>query len=100
MQLLGSANNDRIAALSTENEQLRECLKLLQKEIFEIVNIKSQTLMKRYEAEYGKQPSKDFTAHEIEAMNEDMMNMPYKSHGLTILQGFQRNIESLKEFMA
>ena len=49
-----SKNQDEILRrLSDENAEIKECLKALQRELFEIVDLKSEIYMKRYRAEYG-----------------------------------------------
>lgn len=39
--------------LSEENSDLKTCLKQLQKELFEIVDFKTEIFMKRHKAEYS-----------------------------------------------
>ena len=38
--------------LSDENSELKECLKQLQRELFDIVDLKSEIYMKRFKAEF------------------------------------------------
>ena len=84
-----------------ENQDLRECLKLLQREIFDIVNLKQDIYTKRFKAEFGGQ-SKDVAsgsqaeiqeniAHQIETIREDLFNLPFEDSGKELIHRFKVN---------
>jgi len=50
--MVSKNNQDINMQISKENQNLKECLKLLQREIFEIVNIKQDIFTKRFKAEF------------------------------------------------
>ena len=39
--------------ITEENSQLKDCFRSLQKELFDIVDLKADIYMKRFKAEYG-----------------------------------------------
>lgn len=89
--------------MSEENMKLKECLKQLQKELFDIVDLKTDIFKKRYRADYNDDnidfESEDVIRHEIEKIREEVFNLPYEEAGVEITQKFQQNFAKLKEFM-
>ena len=51
--MLSSKNELRIKEMTRENEELRDCLVMLQRELMEIVTFKNDIFTKRFKAEYG-----------------------------------------------
>ena len=87
-----------------ENQDLRECLRLLQKEIMDIVNFKQEMFTKRFKAEYGS--ARDSTAetqeqlmHRIEMIRDELFNVSFEENGRELVQKFRLNFQRLKEFM-
>ena len=71
---------------------MRECLKELQKELFDIVELKTEIYQKRHTAEYGH-PNPDYeneetVKHEIEKIREELFNLPFEQAGTEIIQKF------------
>lgn len=65
--------------MKTENGELKDALKLLQKELLEIVQLKHDVFVRRFKAEFGasKEPSaesEDALAHQIEVVREELFN--------------------------
>jgi len=83
--------------------ELRECLKQLQKEIFDIVNFKTEIYIKRQKAEFGAgqydYESDEAIKSEIERIREDLFNLPFEEAGREIIDKFQANFEKLRAFM-
>lgn len=78
--------------LSQENTDLKDCFKQLQKELFEIVDMKTDIYMKRYKAEYGQAgselESEEVVRHEIERIREELFNLPFEESGKEIVFKF------------
>lgn len=89
--------------MSDENLRLRECLKQLQRELFDIVDLKTDIFRKRHRAEYNNEvefESEEVMRHEIEKIKEEVFNLPFDEAGAEITQRFQQNFAKLKEFMS
>lgn len=78
-----------------ENHELKDCLKSLQRELFDIVKLKSDIYMRRFKAENFKaddplnQPSsEELLRHEIEKIREGLFNMPFEESGRSIVAQF------------
>jgi hypothetical protein len=51
--MITSQNEKRMTEMTRENEELRDCLVMLQRELMEIVTVKNDIFTKRFKAEYG-----------------------------------------------
>ena len=76
--------------MSEENADLRECLKMLQREIMEIVQVKKDVFTKRFKAEYGASrelppETEDQLAHQIETIREELFNVSFEEHGRELI---------------
>jgi len=98
--LVTKANQEVQNSLKTENEDLRECIKMLQDELLEIVKVKIEHCKTRHNTEYKRNLEQDFNDHEIEPMNKDLINMPFEESGNRILTHFQENIRKLSDFLS
>jgi hypothetical protein len=100
--MIVKGNEDNMRRLTEENHSLRNCLKDLQKELFEIVEFKKETFMKRYKAERGLSidyENEEVVRHEIERIRDDIFNLPFEEAGRDIVQRFHQNFRKMKEFM-
>ena len=94
LNLVAQSLEDAWKALESENADLRQCLKMLQDEMLEIVKIKSEYFDKRYRIEFGKAPEKAFTRdHGVEAMSDGQLNLPFDRSGKMLIEWFQNNIQ-------
>jgi len=91
--LVTQANQEVQNSLKTENSDLRECIKMLQNELLEIVQVKAKDFSRRYD---GAQAQND---HGIEPMDTDLVNMPFEMTGRDIISHFQENIRKLRDFL-
>lgn len=87
-----------------ENGDMRDCLRHLQKEIMEIVNLKQDMFSKRFKAEFGanKEQSpetQEAMAHQIEAIRDELFNLNFEENGRELIQKFRLNFQRLKEFL-
>ena len=101
-QLMMSKSQDEIAKrLSDENAELKDCLKQLQRELFEIVDLKSEVYLKRYRAEFaaGEFDSEEAIRHDIERIREELFNLPFEESGKEIIVKFKDNFAKLRLFM-
>ena len=94
----------RFKSMSEENADLRECLKMLQREIMEIVQVKKDVFAKRFKAEYGAakevpQETEEQLVHQIETIREELFNVSFDENGRELIQKFKMNFQRLKEFM-
>jgi len=82
-----SKNQDEIVRrICEENNELKECLKGLQKEMFDIVDLKSAIYRNRFEAELsliggnegapGAAPF-DMVRHDLEKIREELFGLPF-----------------------
>jgi len=51
--MIAKSQEEHLRRLSDENSELKNCLKELQKELFDIVDLKTDIYMKRYRAEFA-----------------------------------------------
>lgn len=87
--------------LSDENQELKECLKQLQRELFDIVDMKTEIYLKRFRAEQNgaDYDNEEVVRHEIERIREELFNLPFQESGRELVNKFQVNFSKLKEFM-
>jgi len=82
--------------MSDENADLKECLKMLQRELLEVVSLKQDVFTKRFKAEFGahKEPgpeTEEVMAHQIEAIREELFNVSFEESGKDLVQKFKLN---------
>lgn len=94
-----------------ENNELKECLKALQKEMFDIVDLKSAIYRNRFEAELsllggsnaggqdGSAQPFDMVRHDLEKIREELFGLPFDQTARELILKFQRNFHKLREFM-
>jgi hypothetical protein len=99
-------NQDEIMKrICDENAELKECLKQLQREMFDIVDLKTEIYMKRYRAEFSQNgvqneyDNEEIIKHEIDRIREELFNLPFEESGKEIISKFQQNFGKLREFM-
>ena len=97
--LVTKANQEIQNNLKSENQDLRECIKMLQKELLEIIQLKSNTFSRRYNNEFKQELNEDFAKHNIVPVKEDLINMPFDNCGKDIISQFQANIRKLRDFL-
>lgn len=92
--------------LQKENRDLKDCLKSLQRELFDIVKLKSEIYTRRFKAELytpddplGKVQSEDVLRHEIEKIKEELFNLPFEENSREMINQFRINMSKLKCFM-
>lgn len=104
-QIMMARSNEEIQRrLADENAELKECLKHLQRELFDIVDLKTEVFMKRYKAEFSqlneqKADSEEVLRHEIDKIRDEIFNLPFQQSGQEIIQKFQANLVKLRSFM-
>lgn len=81
--MIAKSQEEIYKRLSEENMELKECMRALQKELFDIVDFKSEIYMRRHKAEYGQSPSYEFDNEEvlrsdIEKIREELFNLPFE----------------------
>ena len=82
-----------------ENADLRECLKMLQRELLEIASLKSDAFKRRYEAEFKQAVDDSLVAHDIQPVREELFDAHFENSGREIIPKFQENIRRLRDFM-
>lgn len=97
--LVTKANQELQNSLKTENSDLKECIKMLQEELLEIVKVKVSHVNKRYNTEFQRDMDQTFTRNDIEPINMDLVNMPFDHTGRVIITKFQENIRKLRDFL-
>lgn len=88
--------------MSQENSQLKEALKMLQRELLDIVQLKHDIYTQRFKAEFGqhKQPeTEEQIAHQIQLIRDELFNTAFDENGKELVQKFKMNFQRLKEFM-
>ncbi len=78
-----------------ENDQLKACLKNLQQEMFEIVDLKTALYRNRFEAELNltnggdqQQQTFDVVRHDLERIREELFGMPYDEVARDLIMKF------------
>jgi hypothetical protein len=86
--------------ITQENHELKDCLKMLQREMFDIVKLKSDIYQKRFKAEnYNANDistSDEILKHELEKIKESLFNLPFGETSQEIIHSFQMNFKKLK----
>jgi len=91
--MIAKSQEDIYKKLSEENMELKDCLKQLQKEIFDIVDFKTEIFMKRHKAEFGSSGPSDFDSEDllrsdIERIRDELFNMPFEESGRDLMRKF------------
>lgn len=96
--MISKSQEEAYKRISQENNELKDCLKNLQREMFDIVKLKSDIYMKRFKAENFKADdplsnttSEEILKHEIEKIRESIFNLPFEETGREIVHKFQMN---------
>jgi flavodoxin len=97
--LVTKANQELQNSLKTENSDLKECIKMLQEELLEIVKVKVSHVNKRYSTEFQQDMDQTLARHDIEPINMDLVDMPFDLTGRVIITKFQENIRKLRDFL-
>ena len=103
-QLMISRDQEEIyKKLSEENQDLKDCLKQLQREMLDVVSLKQDIFTKRFKAEYGasKEPAETEEAlkHQLELIRDDLFNSSFEETGKELIAKFKFNFQRLREFM-
>ena len=90
--------------MRVENSELKEALKLLQKELLEIVVVKHDVFMRRYKAEYGSesrpnQETEEALSAQIDTIRDELFNQNFEESGKELIAKFRHNFQRLREFM-
>ena len=104
---MSDSQSEIIRRVCDENDQLKACLKNLQQEMFEIVDLKTALYKNRFEAELNltsgadqhKQQSFDIVRHDLERIREELFGMPYDEVARDLIMKFQRNFSKLRDFL-
>ena len=81
--MISKSREEVTARLTQENHDLKDCLKMLQREMFDIVKLKSDIYLKRFKAENynagdsSALNSEEVLKHEIERIRESLFNLPF-----------------------
>jgi hypothetical protein len=108
-RMISDNQNEIVKRVCDENDQLKACLKALQKEMFEIVDLKTAIYRNRFEAELnlnnttgadgGAPVPFDLVRHDLERIREELFGLPFEQAGRDLIMKFQRNFQKLREFM-
>jgi hypothetical protein len=90
LQLISKTSQEKIKNLEFENQEIRECLRMLQKEMLQIVEIKQSNFKKRFEILYHKEPElADLNLKQvIKPIEEDKFNVSFAKEGKVIMNQF------------
>lgn len=103
--MIQRSHEEMYKKIQQENHELKDCLKSLQKEMFEIVKLKSDIYMKRFKAEhFNPNDSEAVTSeaiikNELKKIKEGLFNADFDQQGRDIIHKFQVNFQRLREFM-
>ena len=104
--MISKSQEESYKRVSLENQELKECLKSLQREMFDIVKLKSDIYIKRFKAENYRADdamcntsSEEILKHEIEKIRDNIFNLPFEETGRDIIHKFKMNFQKLKTFM-
>lgn len=87
--------------MCSENSQLKEALKSLQRELLDIVQLKHDIYTQRFKAEFNKGPeSESEIAHSIQVIRDELFNSSFDENGKDLICKFRQNFQRLKEFMS
>jgi hypothetical protein len=103
--MIQKSHEEMYKKIQQENHELKDCLKSLQKEMFEIVKLKSDIYLKRFKAENFNPndvqavTSETIIKNELKKIKENLFNLDFEEHGREIIHKFQLNFQKLREFM-
>ena len=89
--MIAKSSEEMYKKISEENNQLKECFRQLQRELFDIVDIKADIYMKRFRAEYGEQKELDneeTIKSEIQKIRDEVFNVPFEDSCKEIVSKF------------
>ena len=96
--MISKSQEESYKRVSVENQELKDCLKGLQKEMFDIVKLKSDIYTKRFKAENFRADdplnnitSEEILQHEIEKIRDNIFNLPFEETGREIIHKFKMN---------
>ena len=96
--MISKSQEEAYKRVSVENQDLKECLKSLQREMFDIVKLKSDIYIKRFKAENYRADdglmntnSEEILKHEIEKIRDSIFNLPFEETGREIIHKFKMN---------
>ena len=101
--MISKSREEVCERVTQENHDLKDCLKMLQREMFDIVKLKSDIYLKRFKAENfnagdsSALNSEEVLKHEIERIRESLFSLPFGETGREIIRKFQLNF--LRQFM-
>lgn len=96
--MISRNQDDLLRRLTDENQELKDCLRALQREMFDIVDLKTTVYRSRFEAEF-KGADFDAVRHDLERVREELFALPFDQAGRELVQRFTRNFQRLREFM-
>jgi len=83
-----------------ENNDLRDCLRMLQREMFDVVCLKNDVFTQRFKAEHGKELANEEKMNaNIESIREELFNLGFEESGKDTIAKFKLNFKRLREFM-
>ena len=82
-----------------ENTDLRECLKTLQQELFEIVTFKSEAFKKQFSAQFQQDPDSKLLNHQLAPFREELFDAHFGNTARAILPKFKENLAHLRQFL-
>lgn len=104
--MISRSREELYEQITQENHELKDCLKMLQREMFDIVKLKSDIYMKRFKAEnftasdsQNAINSDEVIKHELEKIRESLFNLPFTENNREIIHKFQLNFQKLRQFM-
>ena len=78
--------------VTAENSELRDCLRMLQREMMDIVCLKNDIFAQRFKAEYGKDLDNEEKMNaKIEQIKDELFNLSYEESGKDLIQKFKQN---------
>ncbi|TNV73204.1 hypothetical protein FGO68_gene6219 [Halteria grandinella] len=100
--MISRSQDDIVRRVCDENGELKECLKALQKEMFDIVDLKATIYRNRFEAELSSHDAStpfDAVRHDLDKIREELFSLPFDQAGRELVVKFQRNFSKLRDFM-
>lgn len=96
--LMVSQDQEKLfAQMSYENSQLKDALRLLQKELLDIVQLKQDVYRERRRLE-GLDTENELQ-HEIQAIRDELFSTAFDESGQELITKFKQNLSRLREFM-
>lgn len=90
--MISKDQEDVYRRVTEENNDLRDCLKLLQREMMEVVCLKNDVFTQRFKAEHGKDLENDKKLNaRIEQIKDELFNLGFEESGKDLIQKFKTN---------